>query len=130
MSHKFDLENYALTILSSTTGINGLVAAGVNLNGIIPTGKIAIVTGAVVRMTAASGLTGSITMSIGDNTDQTVLFPSTTLTGFNATTELFEFVAQGTRQTMIPGNGYKINISTPFGGALVTLAIELFGYFV
>lgn len=113
--------------ITTISGINGLSATTTNLYT-VPTGKKAVVTGITVRITTATGLTGSITLGVGVASGEDDIMPSTLLTGFDTTTEAFEWFADGTVYLASAGDVIKLGIDTAFGGTTVTLAVDLMGY--
>ena len=116
-------------LLSTTTGINGLSAATTNLYT-VPTGKSAIITRAILRLTATSAITGRLNAGIGIAAGEDDIFSSRNLTGFNTTGEIYIFLASGTLALAQSTNVIKLGIDTAFSGTTATLAIDLIGYLV
>lgn len=118
----------SIGVLSTTTGINGLSVAQTTLY--TPSGHTAIVIGANIRITTASGLTGTMHASIGTNAGATDIFADTTLTAFNTITETWRFSSTGNYVTVSSGTAIKFSVNTAFGGTIVTIAVDLQGYLI
>lgn len=116
-------------ILATVTGINGLIAASTNLYT-VPTGKSAVILDAVVRLTAATAITGTCRAGIGTNGAQSNIFMDVMMTGFNTTGEFYRFVGQGNYRLAAVGEIIAFGIDTAFGGTTATLAVDLIGYLV
>ncbi len=114
-------------VLSNTTAIDGKVVAATNLYT-VPAGKTAVILGAVIRITTATGLTGTMIAGIGIAAGEDDVFPSTSLIGFNAVDESYVFPGMGARTVATAGQIIKLGIDTAFGGTTATLEVQLLGY--
>lgn len=115
-------------ILSRTTGINAFTTGNTTLFT-VPTGKTAIITRAIVRVSAATAVTNGPTASVGGTATADV-FASTALTALNATTKMFTFSQVG-MSTLVPASTtVKLNISVAATGTSETLAVDLIGYLI
>lgn len=116
-------------VLSTTTGIDGLSTGTTNLYT-VPAGKTAYVTKAVMEITTATGLTGTLEAGIGVAAGEDDIFASTVITGFDLTTEMYMFNSLGVMRKAAAADVIKFGIDTAFGGTTVTLKITLIGYLV
>lgn len=114
-------------VLSTTTGIDGKTVGTTNLYT-VPGGKTAIITNAIIRITTATGLTGNCKAGIGIAAGETDIFASQALTGFDATTKHFEFIALGTKVNALSTEVIKLGIDVGFTATTATLAVSLIGY--
>lgn len=114
--------------LSTTTGIDGTAVATTNLYT-VPSGKTAVITRAVVRVTTATAITVAGTAGIGIAAGEDDIFNSTTLTGITTTTSAFMFSNTfGKFQLGAATNVIKFGIDTGYTATVATLAVDLFGY--
>lgn len=115
--------------LITVTGIDAKTTGTTTLYT-VPTGKTAIITGAVVRCTAASAITVAPTLGIGVAAGEDDIFPSTTLTGLTTTGKGWAFDPGGLAVTAAAAAVIKLGIDTAATGTSQTLAIDLLGYLV
>lgn len=119
-------------LLSTTTGINGATTGDTNLYT-VPTGKKAIITRAVVRVTAATNVTVAGEAGIGVNATEDDIFDPTVLTGVVAVNDAYMFsnvmgkfkVADEATSDVV-----KFGVDTAYTADTLTLAVDLFGYLV
>lgn len=114
-------------VLSSTTGIDGKVVAASTLFT-VPTGEKAVVTGAILSLTAATAITAVPTIGIGQNATQDDIYYPLALTGVTDTTKLFFLSTIGTTFYCVAGTVIKIGIDIGAVGTLATLRVDLLGY--
>lgn len=114
-------------VLSETTGIDGKTATTTNLYT-VPSGKTALITKAIIEITTATGLTGTLVAGIGVAAGEDDIFGSTTMTGLDTTSEMHVFAASGTTKKALSTEVVKLGIDTAFGGTTVTLSVTLIGY--
>lgn len=115
-------------VLETVTGIDGKVATTTSLLT-VPTSKRAIITGAMLRLTAVSALSGTLACGIGVAAGEDDIFPSTSLIGFNAANEVYMFMGSGVRVSAAAGSVIKLGIDTAFTGTTATLECQLLGYY-
>lgn len=116
-------------ILSTTTGINAL-NTGTTALYTIPAGQSAVITGAVVRVTAASGVVGVPTLGIGIAPGEDDIFSPTILTGMTSTSKVFRFASIGTFAQGSAGNIIKVGIDSAGSASSLTISIDLIGYLI
>lgn len=113
--------------LSETTGIDAKTTGTTNLYT-VPASTTTIVLGAVVRVTAASGITVAATAGIGIAAGEDDIFASEALTDLLAVGDVWVFSSQG---IIVDGNAtevIKFGIDTAATGTSQTLAVDLIGY--
>jgi hypothetical protein len=115
-------------LLSRTSLIDGKSATTTNLLT-VPTGKTAVITGLVVRITTATGLTGTLTAGVGVAAGEDDIIPATVCTGLNATGENFKIQPNGVSVEATASQVIKLGIDVAFGGTTVTLQVDLLGYY-
>lgn len=119
----------AIGILSTTTGIDGTSAATTNLYT-VPSGKTAIITDAIVRLTTVAGFVSVGTAGIGIAAGEDDIYASQALTGLDLTTEHFQFTALGTKASAAATNVIKFGIDVGYVATTATLSIDLLGYLI
>lgn len=119
--------NSTLNILSTTVGIDAKTIATTNLYT-VPAGKTAIITGAVVRVTAATAITVVPTLGIGIAAGEDDVFASTVLTGLDATTKVFKFTASATYKAGAAAEVIKLGVDVGATATTMTISIDLIGY--
>ena len=116
--------------LSTTTAIDGTATGTTNLY-IVPSGKTAIITRAVVRVTAADAITVAGAAGIGIAAGESDIFNSTVFTGLNSTGKGYMLSnVMGTFATGAAASVIKLGVDTAFTATTATLAVDLFGYLV
>ena len=118
-----------LGVLSRTTAINGKSVAATNLYT-VPAGKTAFVTGAMLRLTAVTALTGTMAAGIGVAAGEDDIFASNSLIAFNALDEIYNYGNAGVMKSVAAGSVIKLGIDTAFGGTTATLEAFLMGFLV
>lgn len=116
-------------ILSTTTGIDAKSATTTTLYT-VPSGKTAIIKGAVVRCTAASSITVGPTLGIGVAAGESDIFASTALTTLTTTTVIYDFPTGGVLVNAAAGAAIKVGIDAGATGTSQTIAIDLIGYLI
>jgi len=119
----------AVGVLSTTTGIDGTATGTTNLYT-VPSGKTAIIIGAVVRLTAITGFTTVGIAGIGIAAGEDDIYTSQALTGLDATSEHFQYTALGTKASGAATNVIKFGIDTAYTATTATLAVDLIGYLI
>lgn len=114
-------------ILSTVAGINAKTVANTALYT-APAGKTAIITGAIIRCTAANTLSSGPAMGIGNVAGTNNIFASSTLTALTTTTAIFGFVLVGISISTAAAGVIYANIGTGATGTSQTIAVDLLGY--
>lgn len=96
----------------------------------VPTGKTAVITGAVIRCTAATAITVAPTLGIGVAAGEDDIFASTALTGLTATTKEYHFVLSGLTVKNAAASVINLGIDVAATGTSQTLAVDLIGYLI
>lgn len=115
------------SVLSSTSGISGTSTGTTNLYT-VPTGKTAIITDVVVRITAAATVSIVALAGVGIAAGEDDIFAAQSLVGLNAVGKHFQFVALGTKVSANSGEVVKFGIDTAYIAGTATLAVDLIGY--
>lgn len=115
--------------LKTTAGINAKIIANTNLYT-PPTGKTAIITGYIVRCSAATAITIGCTAGIGNVSGTNNIAPSQAMTTLTSTDDLFEWAIVGMSVTVTTGNSAFFNLATAATGTSQTLIVDLIGYLV
>jgi len=117
-----------MTILGSVGSIDGTATGTTNLYT-VPTGRKAVVAGAVIRVTAVTGFSVAGTAGIGVAAGEDDIFGSAALTGLSGTTIAFVFTkTSGSLYVAQSTDVVKLGIDTGFTATAITLAVDLFGY--
>lgn len=115
-------------ILSSTI-VNGKVVGNTPLFT-VPTGKVAVITGYVVRVSAATSITLGPVLGIGNIAGTSNIAAALTLTVLTTLTSCFGGVISGATLTTAAGGIVYCNVATAALGTSQTLTIDLIGYLV
>lgn len=126
---KVDYGYSPLGILSTTTGIDAKSATTTNLFT-VPIGRTAIVTGAVIRCTAASAITVAATAGIGVAAGEDDIFAPVVLTGLTSSTSAFNFVNQLLLVQVAAAGVIKLGIDVAATGTSQVFAVDLIGYLI
>lgn len=116
-------------ILSSTTGINGTVAATTALYT-VPAGKQAVVLAIIFRVTASSTVISVGSASVGQNAGVNDIMPITALTSLTAANTALPVFMNVPIQVVQTGNIISLKITTAYVATTLTLAVELIGYLI
>jgi hypothetical protein len=117
-----------IRVLSTTSGIDGKTVGTTNLHT-VPTGKTAVIVGIAVRLTTATGLTGTMTAGVGVAAGEDDIIAPTVMTGLNSTGENFKIFPNGISAEASAGQIIKFGIDVAFGGTTVTVQVDLLGYY-
>ena len=118
------------TILSQTTGIDAK-STGTTTLYTVPTGKRAYITEIVFRATTVTAFGGTVpTLGVGVAAGEADIMPSTALTGFDATDELYRFSCEGTYVSVAAAGAIKLGIDTGATGTTFTIEIFLIGFLI
>lgn len=119
-----------LGILSTITGIDGTSVSATNLFT-VPANRKVVVTGAIIRVTAVSGLVSVATAGIGIATGESDIFPATALTSLSSTSSVFNFFNNNLVSTIgNAGEVIKFGIDVAYVATSITLAVDLLGYLI
>lgn len=116
-------------VLSTVTGINAKTTGATTLYT-VPTSRTAVITGAIVRCTAASSITVAPTLGIGVAAGEDDIFASTALTGLTANTKEWHFSLTGLASKNAAASVISLGIDTAATGTSQTLAVDLLGYLI
>lgn len=116
-------------ILATVGGIDARTTGVTNLYT-VPSGKTAIITRVQYRLTAASGLTGTLQVGIGIAANEDDIMPHTNLTAFNTAGETYGFNVAGNYVVGAATNVIKLGLDAAFSAGTGTLAVDLIGYLV
>lgn len=116
-------------ILSTTTGIDAK-ATGTTTLYTVPVGKTAIITGAIIRCTAASSISVGPTLGIGVAVGEDDIFTSTAITALTATTKDFGFQTVGMSVPAAAGALIKVGLDSASTGTSQTIAVDLIGFLI
>lgn len=125
---RYQLDQQGSWKLSTTTGINTKTTGTTTLYT-IPTGKTAIITGAIVRCSAATAITVGATAGIGVATNEDDMFASTAMTNLTTTAKVYSFTLVGISVLGNAGDAIKLGIDVAATGTSQTIVVDLFGYF-
>ncbi len=130
VSTPLKLMNYKTErVLSTTTGIDAKSATTTTLYT-VPSGKTAIITGAVIRPTTTTAVTVSPTLGIGIAAGESDVFSSVALTGLDTITEVYKFTASGLYVTAASTNVLKLGIDVGASATTMTVSVDLIGYLI
>lgn len=96
----------------------------------VPTGKTAIVTGAIVQSGAAVAITAGPTLGIGIAAGEDDIYPSTALTGLTSNVKTYVFPPQGLQASAPAGSVIKVGIDTASTGTSQGIVVTLLGYLI
>lgn len=116
-------------ILSTTTGINAKTVANTALYT-VPGGKTAIVTGYVVRVTAASAVTVGASAGVGNAAGTNNIAASQAMAALVATDDLYAWPIVAASKTATATNSVYFNLGTGATGTSQTVAVDLIGYLI
>lgn len=117
----------AIGVLSTIIGIDAKTV-GVTDLFIVPTNFNAVITGAVIYVTAVSGLITVATGGIGINVTQDDIFAAVAFTGLDAVTKVFMLHSLGIVTLISAGTTIKFGIDIGATGTTQTVRIDLLGY--
>lgn len=125
-----DIENAMDQNLATISNINAKSIATTTLYT-PPSGKTAIITGAIVRCTAASAITNGPTVSVGmTSSAYSDIFAATALNALTGTTSVYGFSLTGMSVSIAGGTAIKANLSAAATGTSQTISIDLIGYLI
>lgn len=119
-----NLATNAPVILATITGINAKTT-GTTAVYTVPTGKTAVVTGFIVRCTAASAITIGPSVSVTSTTG--TVYASTALTGLTTANTTFSF-GNGISVSPVAADVINFVIGTAATGTSQTVEVSLIGY--
>jgi hypothetical protein len=118
-----------ITLLSSIGSIDAKTVATTNLYT-VPAGKTAIVTGCIVRCTAADTVTVVPSAGVGVAAGEDDIIGSTALTGLNVAGLYYGFSIDGVATSVAAAGVIKLGIDVGATATTMTIAVDLFGYLV
>lgn len=121
------VQSAVINLLSSTTGVNAKTVANTALYT-VPSGKTAVITGYVVKVSAASSITGGPTAGIGNTAGTNNIGASQAMNALLTTTDTFQWSIIGSSKTTVAAGIVYFNLGTVSTGTSQTITIDLFGY--
>lgn len=118
-----------IRVLARTNSIDAKTVAATNLYT-VPTGKTAIITGAIIRVTAASSISAGPTLGIGVAAGESDMFASISLSTLTTTANIYGFALVGASVPATAGQIIKVGIDTGSTGTSQTISIDLLGYLI
>lgn len=120
----------AISVLSTTTGIDAKVAATTNLYT-VPSGRKAVVTGAVLALTTVDTLTLVGTAGIGVAAGEADIFPAIALTGLSTTTTAMALSNNNLLFAVAQASDVvKLGIDVGYTATTATMRVDLLGYLI
>ncbi len=117
-------------ILSTVTGIDATATGLTNLYT-VPSGKTAIIIGAILRITALTAFVGVGTGGIGTNVTQDDIMSSRAMTGLNAVGSVFCFMNSNSASAIASSSStIQLGIDVSFVAGTCTIALDLIGYLI
>lgn len=97
---------------------------------VVPSGQIAIVTGALFLMNNASSISGTVEIGIGTDVVAENILPSSAMTGFNTGGQAYYRAVSGVFSTAMPTEVIKVGIDVAFSGTSADMMVLLLGMLV
>lgn len=126
-SASFGGANATSSILATITGINGLVIANTPLFT-VPAGFTCVVTGYVVKVTAANSVSNGPSAGIGNIAGTNNISTSQTMTTLTTTASNFEWPIVGASLSTAAAGIIYYNQGTGATATAETLMVDLLGY--
>lgn len=117
------------TILATVGSVNAF-STGLTALFTVPSGYTAVVTGAVVRCTAASAVTNGPTLGVEVVSGTYDIYASTNLVALTTTMTIFGFQTVGMSRNAAAASVINLRIGTSAVGTSQTIAVDLLGYLV
>lgn len=114
-------------VLATVNSINAKAIANTALYT-VPTGKTAVVTGVIVRCTAASSISSGPSAGIGNVAGTNNIFASATMNALTTTSSDFGFIFSGASLTTPAAGVIYLNIGTGASGTSQTISADILGY--
>ena len=118
-----------VALLGTVTGINAQTIANTALYT-VPAGRTAIITGVIIRCTAATSITAGPSLGIGNMAGTNNIFASAALTALTATTSTYGFSLIGMSLATAAAGVVYLNLGTASTGTSQTIAVAVMGYLV
>ena len=115
-------------ILSTVNGINAKTVANTLLYT-VPVGRTAVITGAVIRCSAASAITVGPSVGIGYPAGTSNIFAANA-TAITTTTAIFGLSLVGASVSAVAGSAINLNLTVAATGTSQTLSVDLIGYLI
>ena len=131
MSVNYPRQNGGIVLLGRKTGIDGKTIANHTINPITDSGRKCVVTRMIVRTTTATAVTVAARCSLGViGAAYTDIIGTTTLTGLTAVDKATVIQAAAAANLVGGGGNATFRISTGATATTLTLAVEIFGYYI
>lgn len=118
------------SLITSSAGINAKTVANTTIFTPVPAGKQFIITGIIIRCTAASAITIGPTLGIGTASGTNDIFASTVLTALTTTNDVFGFALVGMSKAVAAAGSVFLNLGTAATGTSQTIVADIKGYFI
>lgn len=119
----------SISRLATIDSINGKTVASTPIFT-VPTGKSLVVTGMVVRVTAATAITAPATAQVETTTNAHDVFASDVMTNTLAANDSWTFAAGAKSVVVAGGATVSLNITAGATGTSQTLSVDLSGYLI
>lgn len=116
-------------VLARVTSIDAKVAAATTLYT-VPTGKTAIITGAVVQSGAVSAITAGPTLGIGIAAGEDDIYAPVALTGLTSNAKTYVFPPPGLQASAPAGSVVKVGIDAASTGTSQLVTVSLLGFLI
>lgn len=131
MSVNYPRQNGGIVLLGRKTGIDGKTIANHTINPITDSGRKCVVTHMIVRTTTTTAVTVAAQCSLGvTGAAYTDIIGTTTLTGLTAVDKATVIQAAAAANLVGGGGNATFRISTGATATTLTLAVEIFGYYI
>src|ERR1035437_5777659 len=117
----------APSILSTVGGINLKTVATTNLYT-VPTGKVAMITEVIIRITAATSFTVTSTLGVGVAAGEADIMASTALVGLTVLGGVYRFSCEGTYVSVAAASVIKLGVDTGATATTATGEVTLIGF--
>jgi hypothetical protein len=117
-------------LLSTTTGIDLATAPAEPTLYVVPGGQTVVVTKVIVRVTAASAVVGNARAGVGSDAAEGNMLPPRTLTGLSAVDDDYLIFTETKQVLATAGTSIKFGIDSAITSGTLTVAVDLFGYFL
>ena len=117
----------APSILSTVAGIDLKAVATTNLYT-VPTGKVAIITEVLIRITTATALTITSTLGVGVAAGEADIMASTALVGLTLLGGVYRFSCEGTFVSVAAASVIKLGVDTGATATTATGEVTLIGF--
>jgi hypothetical protein len=115
-----------VTLLATITGIDATATGTTNLYTVPGSTKV-FVTRVILELTTVTAISGTLVAGVGVAAGEDDIFASTSLTGFDTTSEAWIFSGEAKIAKALATNIIKLGIDTAFSGTTATMTAYIFG---